>query len=69
MSQEAETPTQAARKIGLIARLTGCAHRQLSRPFIEGEIAYKCCLACGARKQFNTDTFESYGKFYYPPAK
>lgn len=59
----------ADRQIGLISQLIGCSHRTLSRPFIEGSTAYKCCLKCGARRHFNQDTFETYGKFYYPPIK
>lgn len=58
----------AARKPGLISRLIGCSHKNLSRPFIEGKTAYKSCLDCGARKQFDPETFESYGTFYYPSA-
>lgn len=55
------------RKIGLISRLIGCSHKNLSRPFIEGNAAYKSCLSCGARKHFDPETFESDGNFYYPP--
>ena len=55
------------RKIGLITRLIGCYHKQLSRPFVERGTAYKCCLSCGARKPFDPVTFESSGTFYYPP--
>jgi hypothetical protein len=55
------------RELGLITRLIGCSHKNLSRPFVEGNISYKSCLTCGARKHFDPDTFESHGKFYYPP--
>jgi len=55
------------REVGLITRLIGCYHRDLSRPQSESGTAYKTCLNCGARKPFNTETFESGGKFYYPP--
>jgi hypothetical protein len=55
------------RKIGLITRLIGCYHKQLSRPFVERGTAYKSCLSCGARKPFDPVTFESDGNFYYPP--
>jgi hypothetical protein len=55
------------RKVGIIAKLFGCWHDNLSRPFVEKQTAYRCCLECGARKQFNTETLETYGAFYFPP--
>lgn len=54
-------------KVGLLARLFGCWHNQISRPFMDGKIAYRACLNCGARKHFNTETLRTEGRFYYPP--
>ena len=54
-------------KISLVAKLFGCWHENMSRPFGHGKIAYRSCLNCGARKQFNTETLQTFGKFYYPP--
>ena len=56
------------RKEGLINKLLGCRHNNISRPFAQGKTAYRVCLDCGARKQFNTKTLQTYGKFYFPPA-
>jgi hypothetical protein len=67
-SQESHVEAEVfGREVGLITRLIGCYHRQLSRPFVERGISYKSCLHCGARKPFDPKTFESGGKFYYPP--
>lgn len=55
------------RKITLMAQLFGCRHGNLGRPFAAGEIAYRSCLKCGARRQFNPETMETHGKFYFPP--
>jgi len=55
------------KKVGVIAKLFGCWHENVSRPFVQDKIAYRSCLNCGARKQFNPDTLETYGKFYFPP--
>ena len=55
------------RKIGLATRLFGCQHYNVGRPFNSGNSAYRSCLGCGARKQFNTETLETYGTFYCPP--
>lgn len=55
------------RKVGLIAKLFGCRHGDISRPFTNGETAYRSCLNCGARKQFNPETLETHGNFYFPP--
>jgi hypothetical protein len=55
------------KKLGLIAKLFGCAHKSLSRPFSHGGEGYRTCLRCGARKRFNPETLETLGGFYYPP--
>ena len=54
-------------KMGLIPKLFGCWHDNISRPFVQGKTAYRSCLKCGARKQFNAETLETYGNFYFPP--
>jgi len=53
-------------KVGLIGKLFGCNHGELSRPFSQGKIGYRSCLKCGAVKQFNPETLETFGGFYYP---
>lgn len=55
-----------ANKVGLIGKLFGCGHGDLSRPFSQGKIGYRSCLKCGAVKQFNLETLETFGGFYYP---
>lgn len=55
------------KKVGLIAKLFGCWHDDISRPFTQGQTAYRSCLQCGARKQFDTKTLRTYGAFYFPP--
>jgi hypothetical protein len=54
-------------KIGLTASLFGCWHDKISRPFMEGKIAYRACLKCGARKPFDPETLQTSDRFYYPP--
>ncbi len=54
-------------KIGLAVALFGCWHGKLSRPFIENRVSYRTCLKCGARKRFDSNTFSTFGAFYYPP--
>ena len=54
-------------KMSLVAKLFGCWHNNISRPFIQGKTAYRSCLKCGARKQFNPETLETRGGFYFPP--
>ena len=55
------------KKVGLVTKLFGCWHDNISRPFVQGKTAYRACLSCGARKQFNPETLETHGTFYYPP--
>jgi hypothetical protein len=54
-------------KVGLLNKLFGCGHRNISRPFADGKTSYRCCIECGARRQFNPETLETFGTFYYPP--
>lgn len=54
-------------KMSLMATLFGCWHNNISRPFVQGKTAFRSCLQCGARKQFNPETLETKGSFYFPP--
>ena len=54
-------------KLGLMVTLFGCWHNNVGRPFVQGKTAYRSCLQCGARKQFNSETLETHGTFYFPP--
>lgn len=54
-------------KIGLIGKMFGCWHKELSRPFTNVRESYRVCLDCGARKHFDTETLKTFGPFYYPP--
>ncbi|CAN5732202.1 hypothetical protein BH20ACI4_BH20ACI4_07580 [soil metagenome] len=54
-------------KVGIFAKLFGCEHKNISRPFTAGGTGYRTCLQCGARKQFDSETLKTYGSFYYPP--
>jgi hypothetical protein len=60
-------PFVFGQKAGLIAKLFGCWHDNLSRPFTQNKTSYRSCLQCGARRQFNPETLETYGNFYFPP--
>lgn len=55
-------------KQGILTRIIGCRHKEISRPFGAGDSAYRSCLSCGARKPFNATTLETGGSFYCPPA-
>jgi hypothetical protein len=58
------------KKIGIIAKVFGCWHKELSRPFTDKNKnkSYRACLHCGARKSFDAATLQTFGPFYYPPA-
>jgi len=55
-------------KIGLLAKIFGCWHKKISRPFTIGSDSYRACLNCGARKHFDPRTLKTFGSFHYPPA-
>ncbi len=68
LESEAEVDMQVfGEKVGILVRLFGCGHRNLSRPFSHKRTAYRTCLQCGARKQFNTQTLKTFGGFYNSP--
>lgn len=55
------------KRMGVLARLFGCRHKDLSRPFSDGKYGYRSCISCGARKRFDTETLVTHRPFYYPP--
>lgn len=54
-------------KIGVFAKLFGCWHKNLSRPFTAEKESYRACLHCGARQKFDAAQMRTTKKFYYPP--
>jgi len=46
----------------------GCAHREMSRPFSRHGETYRVCIGCGARRQFDSKTWNSSGPFYFRAA-
>jgi hypothetical protein len=53
-------------KIGIfMARVFGCRHTDMSRPFSHSGRAYRSCLRCGAQRQFNLGNWQMTGEFYY----
>ncbi len=55
-------------KIGILGKLFGCWHRDLTRPFTSKTSSYRVCTECGARRLFDTKSFKTLGRFYYPPS-
>ncbi len=53
-------------KVGFLAGLFGCRHKELTRPFTVGKNTHRSCTHCGAWRDFNPETLETYGGFYYP---
>ena len=49
----------------LVARVFGCRHAEMSRPFSRDGRAYRSCLNCGAQRQFNLGNWQMQGSFYY----
>jgi hypothetical protein len=46
----------------------GCQHREMSRPFSRHGEAYRVCINCGARRQFDQKNWVSSGRHYFKPA-
>ena len=51
------------------ARIFGCWHGNMSRPFSRGNETYRTCVACGARRRFDLEHWKMVGPFYYPERK
>jgi hypothetical protein len=53
-------------KIGdWMARVFGCWHLEMSRPFSHQGQAYRVCVSCGAQRRFNLGNWEMQGTYYY----
>ena len=62
-------PSSLTAKIGdFMARVFGCWHMEMSRPFSHEGQAYRVCLDCGAHRKFNLGNWEMQGEFYYQRA-
>jgi hypothetical protein len=48
-----------------VARVFGCWHREMSRPFSQQGRAYRVCLNCGAQRRFDLGNWKTQGSFYY----
>lgn len=53
----------------LFSDVFGCQHREMSRPFSRHGEAYRVCITCGARRQFDEKTWNSTGRYYHKPAR
>jgi len=49
----------------LMARVFGCRHADMSRPFSRDGRSYRSCLNCGAQRHFNLGNWKMQGGFYY----
>ena len=65
MSGELNSATSTGRLDSLMARVFGCRHADMSRPFSRDGHAYRSCLNCGAQRQFNLGNWKMQGGFYY----
>jgi hypothetical protein len=63
-----QTDKSFGSRIGIIGKLFGCWHKNLTRPLTIGNSSYQACLHCGARKQFDAQNLRTFGSFHYPPA-
>jgi hypothetical protein len=52
-----------------LTRVFGCRHRQMSLPFTRGNLTYRTCVACGARRDFDLVQRVMVGPYYYPTVR
>jgi hypothetical protein len=61
--------SSSSSKIGnWVARVFGCWHMEMSRPFSHQGQAYRVCLNCGAQRRFNLGNWRMHGNLYYERA-
>ena len=51
-----------------IGELFGCQHKEMSRPFSRQGETYRVCINCGARRNFDRQTWKQTGPYYFRPA-
>jgi hypothetical protein len=47
----------------------GCQHKEMSRPFSRHGETYRVCIACGGRREFDAQKWNTQGPFYYKEAR
>ena len=52
-----------------LAVIYGCPHKEMSRPFSRQGETYRVCINCGARRNFDGETWNSSGPYYFKPAR
>jgi hypothetical protein len=52
-----------------VGELFGCQHKEMSRPFSRQGETYRVCIACGARRQFDQENWNTQGPYYYKAAR
>ena len=52
-----------------LAAFFGCPHKEMSRPFSRQGETYRVCINCGARRNFDGNTWNSSGPYYFKPAR
>jgi len=53
----------------LIKGIFACQHKEMSRPFSRHGESYRVCLTCGAHRNFNEQTWQTVGPYYYSGAQ
>jgi hypothetical protein len=52
-----------------LTEIFGCAHKEMSRPFSRHGKSYRVCIACGAHRGFDAETWNSRGPYYFEAAR
>jgi hypothetical protein len=61
----ADVKSLAALFARFFVRLFGCRHVRMSRPVTLNGETYRACLACGARRRFDTSGWRTRGAYYF----
>lgn len=64
-STQVNMPGSATIRAEWLARIFGCWHLKMSRPFTQNGVSRRTCLDCGAHRRFNLDEWKMVGPYYY----
>lgn len=65
-----ETPKGMFHRIGRmkdgVVGLFGCWHPEMSLPITRNNLTYRACVACGAHRLFDPETWKMFGPYFSP---
>ena len=52
-------------RLWTLIRVFRCRHARMGQPITLAGETYRACVACGARRLFDTEKWDCYGRYFY----